>query len=298
MISLAPYRYRNVLATEGGPIEKILHEDCSIGGSPASQATAYLKEDIYPGYTPKDAEGAGTHESPMVARFMAISEALERWALRETVNQGKLNEYGLDVDITSNGMAAFPGIFESQARKKAYAEAIERHCLISWWEGILPCSPLSVTNLKERGVEIANPYSSHSVVILWKLCHERYYCFSFGYGKNAEHATWRARIEMERTEAILADFYEKVPFPTMSTINELDDVILKRVVYFSTRHGFREFLDRLKAPAPECPPKQKPKTIFDGKIPGPWNQYATVWRVVFDPPTRKHLEETHNYFFW
>ena len=296
MISLAPLKYRNVLAAEGGPIAKIESQNCRVAGSSASEARAFLKAELV-SEPSIHADGAGTHRSPIVARFMAISEAIERWALRTLVEAGDLSGYGLNMDITSNGMAAFPGLFDFQARKRAYSEAIERHCLISWWEGILPSVPLAFPGLQEMGIEIVNPYSKHSVAVLWKLCDKSHYAFAFGYGDTLENAVWRAGIELERTEDILAQYYAGNPEPTLREIMRIEDIIMRRMVYFSTRHGFKLFLEKLKN-TPKCPPKRKPKVVFDGKIPGPWSKYATVWRVVLDPPTREHLTDTHDYFFW
>ena len=73
----------------------------------------------------------------MVARYMAISESLERWAFHVKVNDFDRDLYGFDRDASSNGMAAFPGLFSSQCRKKAYWEALERFCVIAWWDGRL-----------------------------------------------------------------------------------------------------------------------------------------------------------------
>jgi len=73
----------------------------------------------------------------MVARYMAISEAMERWAFHVKVNDFDRDLYGFDRDASSNGMAAFPGLFKSAARKKAYHEALERFALIGWWDGRL-----------------------------------------------------------------------------------------------------------------------------------------------------------------
>ena len=297
MLNLAPFRYRNVLASEGGPIAKIEYADCSVAGAPASEARAFLKDDLIQGFLPVDPDGAGTHRSALIARFMAISEAIERWALRALVASGEKSAYGLDIDITSNGMAAFPGLFDFQSRKRAFGEAIERHCLIAWWEGLLPAVPLAFPNLRERGIQIINPFSKHSVALLWKLCNNSYYSFAFGYGKSIEEAVWRAGIELERTEENLRQYYVGNPEPTLREIMRIDDIILKRVVYFSTRHGFKLFLEKLKN-APEQPKTAKLKVVFDGKIPGPWSKYATVWRVVFDPPAREHLSDRHDYFFW
>jgi len=81
MLSLAAFRYRNVLARHGGPVAMIESDVFPVCGRQTVQANAWLtaglarKSDltIY-----GDADGTGTHRLASVARHMAVSEALER----------------------------------------------------------------------------------------------------------------------------------------------------------------------------------------------------------------------------
>jgi len=142
MINLAGLRYRKVFTEEGGPIERIETADFTVESSRMFQANAFMRTGLLATRSSRavysDAAGSGTHASPMVARFMAISEAMERWAYHATALSPERTAYGFDVDPMSNGMAAFPGFFAIQARRKAYLEAVERFSIIAWWEGMLP----------------------------------------------------------------------------------------------------------------------------------------------------------------
>lgn len=84
MYNLAPFRFRNVLAADGGPIARVVLADALVLGRREFMANAYLTpglaEDLSNRAIYSAANGSGTSPSPMVARFMAISEALERWA--------------------------------------------------------------------------------------------------------------------------------------------------------------------------------------------------------------------------
>lgn len=297
MLSLAPIKYRHVFATEGGPIDRVEFASYDHWGKQVTESNAFLKNDVYPGFRQQYPDGAGTHTSPLIARFMAISEAIERWALHAIVASNNADNYGFDVDITSNGMAAFPGLFDFQVRHKAFGEAIERHCLISWWEGLLPTKFLTLPYPQQQGLEINNPFSSHSVVILWEYCEQKYYAFSFGSGRNLQNAIWRASIELVRTQRYLQYYYQEHPHSTLDDIYEIEDMIEKRIVYFSTPQGYEKFLQRLNYPQKKSVPPPL-KFLFDGKIDGPWNNYAQVWRIVLNPTTRKHLETTPDFFFW
>src|SRR5882724_3583376 len=139
MLSLAALRYRNVLAAHGGPVEQIETGMFSVCGQRMIQANARLTAGLTrkrPLSIYSDADGTGTHANAAVARHMAVSEALERWAFHATVRSERAADFGFDVDPSSNGMSAFPGIFRRAARRKAMLEAVERFCMIAWWEGM------------------------------------------------------------------------------------------------------------------------------------------------------------------
>src|SRR4051812_2017637 len=83
MLSLAALRYRNVLAAQGGPVEQIETGTFPVCGRRMIQANARLTAGLTrkrPLSIYSDADGTGTHAVAAVARHMAGSEALERWA--------------------------------------------------------------------------------------------------------------------------------------------------------------------------------------------------------------------------
>src|SRR5262245_2351157 len=130
MLNLAAIKYRNVLSEFGGPIAKVCSSPFSIYGRNTFQANAFLEPNLVPRKKTLElygnADGTGSSDSPQVARYMAISEALERWAFHIEHDGPKAEKYGFRSDRSSNGMAAFPGFFKAQAREKARYEALER----------------------------------------------------------------------------------------------------------------------------------------------------------------------------
>ena len=141
MLSLASLRYRSVLAADGGPVQSIEAGEFPVFGRRLFQANARLKQGLVPQRRLQiysDADGTGTHASPMVARHIAVSEALERWAYHSTVRSERRADFGFDIDESSNGMAAFPGFSRAPARRGAVLEAVERFCLLNWWELMRP----------------------------------------------------------------------------------------------------------------------------------------------------------------
>jgi hypothetical protein len=70
-----------------------------------------------------------------------------------------------------------------------------------------------------------------------------------------------------------------------------------RALYFASAEGFADFWERVEA-SKKAVSARTPVKVFDGEIPGPWSRYATVWRVVFKPETRRFLEDGKSYCFW
>src|SRR3954469_25496979 len=99
MLSLAAFRFRNALASAGGPIEKLEVADTVVLGERCFLANAYLigalAGDREAHVLYNRANGSGTDRSQMVARFKAISEAIERWAHWQSYPERR---YGFDVD--------------------------------------------------------------------------------------------------------------------------------------------------------------------------------------------------------
>ena len=122
MLSLAGLRYRNVLAVFGGPVARIETGHFPVRGRCVILANATL----VPGLVRKAplslfsaADGTGTHPVAAVARHKAISEAMERWAFHALVRSENAADFGFDIDPSSTGMSAFPGILRRQARRSA-----------------------------------------------------------------------------------------------------------------------------------------------------------------------------------
>ncbi len=299
MFSLAAYRYRNVLAASGGPVERLQLADLTVLGRREFLANVFLQESLV-GQCWRDrvfnpAHGSGTSPSPMVARFMAISEAMERWAHWQLHDSAERHRFGFDADPSSNGMAAFPGLLARQARRSALLEAAERFNLLHWWEGHLPAAE-SVTPWP--GVRAATICSEAPgvTVILFRRTPEGF--FAYGHAAAPDHASAcrKAAIEMERHALIIARFAH-------AHVGRLDEglpgeahPIERRCLFFATETGHELFLERLRSSPPK--PTLRPKLVFDGVVPGPWSRYADVWRVVYAPPSDRFLGDEENYFLW
>ncbi len=144
MITLAGLRYARVMASEGGPIARLVCAASREQGEPVFSAQATLRDDLMPSRLVRrlwsNADGGATARSPLLARLKAVSEALERWAHGTLHASPAAARYGFDVDPSSNGLAAFPGWRARQARALAQWEAAERFNLLHWWEGLLPAA--------------------------------------------------------------------------------------------------------------------------------------------------------------
>lgn len=297
MISLAPWRYRKISESDGGPVGRLEFSEGELNSKRCFHAVSYLSDGLIPDEVKASSfteqpDGTGTHELFQVACHMAISEAIERWAVYYCREQGRTEDGGIGIDSSSNGFAAFPGLLKKQARKAAFQESIERHCLICWWEGLLSHHSLPDLSKGIHAISIENPLSSHSVVLIWSLG-EGGTSYAFGAGKSEEIAARRASVELERIQSILKKF-PKEWFRSGS--GGEGDILERRVSYFSRSKGTSEFLDRI-----ECrkPSKKIPtKLLFDAAVSGPWDKYADVWRTIIEPPSREYLGDREDYFFW
>ena len=294
MLSLAPFRYRDVLAEHGGPIAKIELGRVSVRGKPMIQANAWLT----PGLTRKrtgvlysSADGTGTHPVPSVARHKAVSECLERWAFHATVRSERAAEFGFDVDPTSNGMSAFPGLFRRQARRSAVLEAIERHCLFAWWEGRAEGRLFDTDWPGVSAVAIDGPFGGVTVIAFAKTEWGGYV-----YGHAAEEsfgaACERAIVELARHEWLLRSVWlRKVAGETVAPTHLME----RRTLFFAGDEGHELFQQRLTSRAGRAAPT--PEIVCDRDIPGPWDEFATVWRFALRPISDGYLKGGERYFF-
>jgi len=297
MLCLAAFRYRNALVADGGPIQSLEVGEWPGPGVRQFQANARLRDDLvsrrrqFAIYGSVD--GTGTHASPMVARFTAISEALERWAYHATVNSDRRADYGFDLDASSNGMAAFPGLTGRHARTRALFEAVERASLFDWWEGRCRGELVAAPWPDVQAVRIANPFGHGVTVITFRECGPGCYAYGHAAGADFAAACERAANEMYRSGVLLchhrlATVAGRAQAPT--------DRFERRCLYFSTAEGHERFLSRLATRAPAGPVAWR--IACDREIPGPWSRFATVWRVVIPSRTADFLTAGENYFFW
>ena len=295
MFTIAAFRYRNVLSVDGGPVGSIESATVPVCGREMVQANARLA----PGLIRKDnsviygdADGTGTHRVASVARQMAVSEALERWAFHSVVRSSSAADFGFDIDPSSTGMSAYPGLLGRNARRKAMLEAIERFSLIAWWEGRARWQLFDTDWPGVSAIAIDGPFGGVTVIAFSRTDYGM-----FAYGHAAEEsfgaACERAVIELARHERALHSWW--LDFVSGEKRTPVD-VFERRCLFFGTEEGHELFLQRvnggMQAPMP------KASVICDRSISGPWTDYTTVWRFALRPLSTGYLHGGDNYFFW
>jgi hypothetical protein len=294
MLSLAGLRYRNVLAEHGGPIQRIETGRFPVRGRQTILANATLA----PGLVRKrplslfsDADGTGTDPVPAIARHKAVSEAMERWAFHSVVRSDRAAEFGFDVDPSTCGMSAFPGLLRRQARRSAVLEAVERFTLIAWWDGLVDGRSFETDWPGISAVALDGPFGGVTVV-----AYARTEWGGYVYGHAAEEsfsaACERAVMELARHEWVLRSRWlafvaGERPMPS--------NIFEQRCVFFASAEGYELFRERLTSRARGSMPR--PEVLCDCDIPGPWDQYATVWRFALRPPSDGYLRGGERYFF-
>lgn len=295
MLSLAALRYRNVLAAQGGPVERIETGVFPVCGRRMIQANARLNaglsrkraHSIY-----SDADGTGTHANAGIARHMAVSEALERWAFHSVVRSERAANFGFDVDPSSNGMSAFPGLFRRTARRKAVLEAVERFCLIAWWEGMAEGELVETDWPGVSAVAINGPFGGVTTIVF-----SRTDWGGYAYGHAAEEsigaACERAMIELARHEWVLRSWWLGFVSGEKRMPTSLFE---RRCLFFASEEGHERFRARLARRTWATLPRVR--VVCDRDIPGPWARYATVWRFALCPPSSGFLNANDHFFFW
>jgi len=299
-MNLAPFRFARVLFRQGGPIERIEYGRIEAAGESLFQANAYLARHLHLERSTNQifgtADGSGTHRSALIARYKAISEAMERWALYY-LSQAELgHEFGMDRDPTSTGMAAFPGLFKAQARRRARREAVERFCLVGWWDRQLRSRKLPVTDRVE-GIELQNPLSRDRVVVTWEESAEGLVAYGFSASRTLSRAVWKARIEMERMASVLHRYLMANPGFELSDLPTLENRMERRAMYFAMPEGHQEFQSRVQSSSSN-PLTERLLPLVDREVVGPWSRYATVWRILYPMPTQAYLRDRDLFFYW
>lgn len=289
-LNLAPVRFRRACAPNG-PIARVEWTTLGLYGVSICQANAWLK----PGLRPlrrrgmySDADGTGSASTPAVARHKAISEALERWAFDAVFDGPDRMRFGFDLDPSSSGMAAFPGLVSSTARRAALAEALERSCLIAWSAGLTGSRRASTEWPGIDAVEIESP-AGGSCVILYRRSPAGFHVYGHAAADSFTGACERALVELGRNERVLAR--------TLGSSAPVQPANLfeRRCMYFASEEGHESFLRRIGVRSPGT---WRPRLVVDTEIHGLWSSYATVWRVLFQPPVENFLSDELDFFLW
>jgi ribosomal protein S12 methylthiotransferase accessory factor YcaO len=299
MINLASFRYRKIMVDAGGPIERLAMVDTTVLGVRQFQANAFLRPDLVAwrtgGNVFGEAAGTGTAGSPMEARFKAISEAIERWAHMAVLTSPERDRFGFDVDPSSNGMAAFPGLWLRQARPAAQLEATERFNVLSWWEGRLPATETDTRWPGIRAVVLASNAPGVTVIV-YRRSANGHYAYGHAAGADVDSACQRAAIELERHEYVVQRFLLAHAGVTNEGLPSTAHPIERRSLFFAMPEGHEMFLERLHSAPRQV--RADPTLVYDGPVPGPWGKYADVWRVAYQPPSERFLGNDEHYFFW
>lgn len=295
MFSLAAFRYRKVLAADGGPVASVESFTLPVRGRSMVQCNARLSVGLMakPNHCVYgDADGTGTHRDIKVAQAMAVTEALERWAFHSTVDCSRAAEFGFDVDPSSNGMAAFPGIFSRDARRRAMLESVERFSLIAWWEGQARWEEFDTDWPGVSAVAIDGPFGGVTVIA---YCRTDQGMYAYGYAaeESFSAAFDRALIELSRHEAVLCSWWIRL---ISQEEPRLTNRFERRSLFFASEEGHHCFQRRLEDRSQAAMPDAS--VICDREIVGPWSEYTTVWRFALRPPSSGYLNGGDDYFFW
>ena len=216
---------------------------------------------------------------------------MERWAFHAVVRSERAADFGFDLDSSTTGMSAFPGLLRRQARRSAVLEAVERFSLSAWWEGRLAGRLFETDWPGVSAVAIDGPFGGITVVV-----YARTEWGGYVYGHAAEEsfgaACDRAVEELARHEWVLRSSWlafvggeNKAP----------SNIFERRCLFFASDEGHELFRERLEAkPSGSV---VRPEVICDRDIPGPWDQYATVWRFALRPVSDGYLRGGDRYFF-
>ncbi len=293
MVSLAALKYSDVLAEHGGPIERIDTGELSVLGEPHALANAYLREELSVGKQAAaifgEADGTGVAGSAGTSSYMAISEALQRWAFLAMQDSPVAATYGFEVDRSSNGMAAFPGLFRRQAQVFARGDAVARHTLVSWWDGRLPAERTASPYAGVEAVRIHHNASPGEVVIVFRRTRAGY-AYGHAYGGSLQQALRKAVIVLAQAEQVLTAHRAKGALAAPANFLE------RRALFFASEEGAELFGRRLLTR--QTKPARAFLPYFDGEIPGPWARWATVWRCCVQMPTLDYLEPEADFFYW
>jgi hypothetical protein len=242
------------------------------------EAFCSLKKDLKPDwvspssiYSSKD--GSGTSQYKNIAVYKAISEALERWAFYEIADSKDQKEFCFDLNPSTTGMAAYPGLTAKQARENAILEAGERWALHEFWRGNLPVVEHNTNIENLHHYEIITDFKKVKISLL-SYKSDSQYLYAFAADRSLINSFEHALIELARNTRVMNKFKKK-----NKSFVDFDEISDKRLVYFSSTEGHDLFKSKIQS-APKSP-LTIPKLICDKELKGPWNEYTKVWRYLY-----------------
>ena len=296
MFSLAALRYRSASVPGSGPVARFESGEFPVFGRRLFQVNAWLNPGLVPARALSiysNADGTGAHALLSVARHMAISEALERWAYHTVVRSARGADFGFDRDQSSNGMAAFPGLTSRPARRRAMLEAIERFALLAWWEELIDGERRDTEWPGVSAVAFAGALGGVAV-LLYRRSEAGFYSYGHAAAESFTAACEKGIVELARHEWVLR--CRCLLHGGLAGGPAVANLLERRSLFFSTEAGHDLFQQRLGRRARHAGPA--PQVVTDSEIKGPWSRYASVWRFLLQPPSQRFLEDEEDYFFW
>jgi len=300
-ISLAPVRYRNILA-KNSPIQKITTYELpdqsfeSVADLSVAIRGSFQAGKIFQIYSNHD--GCGSDRLALVSRYKAISEALERWAWRET--KSKFQQYS--GGLTSSGYACFPSWTSTQARARAFDEAVERILL-----GLFALRRLRSRELKLGPNLLSQMFGrlsfqqircwivgentfSQGLIVLQGIVNASSSHSCYGFASHADHgvALQQASVELYRNARVLERHQSEVAVSPQLCAE-------RRLLYFSSAQGIKTFDDLILANVRQEKVLNPP--CVDKIIEGPWSKWSHVHRVLFELPPEV-LDDSRDDVFW
>ncbi len=283
-MNLAPLKYGKILRKDGGPLDRILLSSVTLDGQKYYQANSYLSPHLNirknPLFVFGESSGTCTHTSRMVATHIAISESLERWAYYFLNQIGHRRAYGFDREPSTIGMAAYPGLFPAQARKRARREAIEHYCLSNTYRGRLRCTHLYTDKNKGTVTRLDNPISNDTVILTWRTSENGLTAHGSACSSKMAEAIEKAQIEMERSMFAIDLFFKRNRSNQPRNLSRIKDKQERRIIKLALQ-GEKSTFGKLLKNGPPLGRPPAPNKVVDRMIPGPWQKYATVWRVLY-----------------
>jgi hypothetical protein len=268
MINLAPFKYKELI-DRGDIIDQIkTHFDGSNYESYVSLKERYRSYEHtgFIGYN-SALDGSGRSACKEISIYIAISEALERWA-HSSLKKAQTKEYGFDLDASTNGFAAYPELFCFYSKQASRREAIERYTLKKFWEGKAPAYRTKTGEI--NCYQLSNPWNI-PVVIVHRLI-DRMHVYGFGASSSLQNAYEHALSELSNNQVALGRMKTSELKPTQ--------LIEKRLWYFGSQVGYECFEQKVResiSTSVFC----MPAVHYKGEVKGPWSRYAKVYRHCF-----------------